>query len=135
MTFGPRRNYKNVRLSNRTEVSAPAAERENERELENKKRGGRQRCNRVASVRNVGTSEARKRHMFRNARARAHTLTADGRGAAHPQVSLLPGVAALLKHQRTEITVHTRVRALTHRDANTRKHTTYKQVFFFFFLF
>lgn len=30
------------------------------------------------------------------------------------QVSLLPGVAALLKHQCTQIMVHVQVRALTH---------------------
>lgn len=48
------------------------------------------------------------RHMLRN------THTAGWHKATHPQVSLLPGVAALLKHQCSEVKVHVQVRAHRH---------------------
>lgn len=72
----------------------PTAKTENETELENKKRGKRQRCSIVPSEK----CGYEKTHIFRN----THEAT-------HPQVSLLPGVAALLKHQCTKVMVHSQV--------------------------
>lgn len=43
-------DYKNVCKRNRTEPSLSSTETENERDLENKKRGQRQRCSNVPSV-------------------------------------------------------------------------------------
>lgn len=43
--------YKNVRKRNRRELSSSATEAENERDLENKKGGRRQKCSSALSVR------------------------------------------------------------------------------------
>lgn len=86
------------------------------------------RTKREASVRGAAVCRLYKcgyekthtyRHMFRN------THTASWHKATHPQVSLLPGVAALLKHQCAEVKVHVRVRAHTHT------HHTHKNISWF----
>ena len=118
--FWPQCDKKSVCMCNRTEVNMNATKGENERELENEKRGRRQRCSKSAVCTNVGM----KRHTLIGTCLEIHTHThtqhADTK-ATHPQVSLLPGVAALLKHQCTEIKVHVQVRAHTHTHTRVEK--------------
>lgn len=69
--FWPQCDKKSVRMCNRTEVNMNATKGENERELENEKRGRRQRCSKSAVCTNVGM----KRHTLIGTCLEIHTHT------------------------------------------------------------
>lgn len=80
-------------MCDRSEVSMPTTKGENEREFGEQKERQASEVQQNAVCTNVGMKRHTYRHMIRN------THTAGWHKATHPQLSLLPGVAALLKHQ------------------------------------
>ena len=96
------------KVCDRTEVNMPATDRENERELENKKRGRRQRCSRVPSV---------QVWVWRETHTHTHTHTHTMVTQSHTPTGFTSAWCGSTRFQ--EVKVHVQVTAQTHTHTHT----------------